>query len=131
MRITCRAESVCMSDERLYIVTYDITNQRRWRRVFKAMHGYGEWLQLSVFQCRLARRRRAEMETRLRELVKNGGRPRSFDRRRTRRQNSLGRREHRQGFFEDRASGDCDIVVLHLVAVAIDDVRNGSVCARS
>lgn len=61
-----------MSDERLYIVTYDISDQRRWRRVFKAMHGYGEWLQLSVFQCRLTRRRRAELETRLRELVKNG-----------------------------------------------------------
>ena len=36
------------------------------------MHGYGDWIQLSVFQCRLTGRRRAEMETRLRELVKNG-----------------------------------------------------------
>ena len=61
-----------MSGERLYIVTYDISNQRRWRRVFKTMHGYGEWLQLSVFQCRLTPRRRAELETALRELVKNG-----------------------------------------------------------
>ena len=40
--------------------------------MFKAMHNYREWLQLSVFQCRLTRRRRAELETRLRELVKNG-----------------------------------------------------------
>jgi CRISPR-associated protein Cas2 len=61
-----------MTDDRLFIVTYDISDQRRWRRVFKAMHDYGEWLQLSVFQCRLSRRRRAELETRLRELVKNG-----------------------------------------------------------
>ena len=61
-----------MSGERLYIVTYDISNQRRWRRVFKTMHGYGEWLQLSVFQCRLTPRRRAELETALRETVKNG-----------------------------------------------------------
>jgi CRISPR-associated protein Cas2 len=60
-----------MNDERLFIVTYDIADQGRWRRVFKAMHGYGEWIQLSVFQCRLSRRRRAELETRLRELVKN------------------------------------------------------------
>jgi CRISPR-associated protein Cas2 len=36
------------------------------------MHGYGEWIRLSVFQCRLSRRRRAELERRLRELVKNG-----------------------------------------------------------
>lgn len=61
-----------MAGERLFIVTYDISDQRRWRRVFKAMHGYGEWLQLSVFQCRLSQRRRAELETLLRELIKNG-----------------------------------------------------------
>lgn len=61
-----------MSDERLFIVTYDIADQRRWRRVFKTMNGYGEWIQLSVFQCRLTRRRRAELETRLRELIKAG-----------------------------------------------------------
>jgi len=61
-----------MEEERLFIVTYDIADQRRWRRVFKAMQGFGDWLQLSVFQCRLSRRRRAELETRLRELVRNG-----------------------------------------------------------
>jgi CRISPR-associated protein Cas2 len=61
-----------MSDERTYIVTYDIADDRRWRRLFKIMHGFGEWLQLSVFQCRLSRRRRAELETQLRELVKTG-----------------------------------------------------------
>ena len=61
-----------MNDERAYIVTYDIADNRRWRRVFKAMNGFGEWLQLSVFQCRLSRRRRAELETCLRALIKAG-----------------------------------------------------------
>ena len=61
-----------MSDERTYIVTYDIADNRRWRRVFKTMNGFGEWLQLSVFQCRLSRKRRAELEMRLRELIKSG-----------------------------------------------------------
>ena len=61
-----------MREERVYIVAYDIANDRRWRRVFKTMHGFGEWLQLSIFQCRLSRRRRAELESRLRELVKTG-----------------------------------------------------------
>ena len=56
-------------DERLYIVTYDISDPRRWRRVYKTMQGYGDWIQLSVFQCRLTRRRRAELEVKLRELV--------------------------------------------------------------
>jgi CRISPR-associated protein Cas2 len=58
-----------MIDERLYIVTYDIANDRRWRRVFKLMRGYGRWLQLSVFQCRLTPRRRAEMARRLEALI--------------------------------------------------------------
>jgi CRISPR-associated protein Cas2 len=48
-------------DEHLYIVTYDIGDPKRWRRVFKLMNGYGEWVQLSVFQCRLSRRRHAEL----------------------------------------------------------------------
>ena len=61
-----------MNDERLYIVTYDISDSRRGRRVFKTMQAYGEWLQLSVFQCRLTHRRRAELETSLRALIKNG-----------------------------------------------------------
>jgi CRISPR-associated protein Cas2 len=48
-------------DQRLYIVAYDIADQRRWRRIFKLMKGYGEWVQLSVFQCRLTRRQHAEL----------------------------------------------------------------------
>jgi CRISPR-associated protein Cas2 len=59
-----------MAAERLYIVTYDIGDPKRWRRVFKLMNGYGHWLQLSVFQCRLTARRRAEMAARLEEEIK-------------------------------------------------------------
>ncbi|MEN9544624.1 MAG: hypothetical protein RLZZ598_1457 [Pseudomonadota bacterium] len=56
-------------DEHLYIVTYDISDARRWRAVFRLMHGYGEWLQLSVFQCRLTGARRAELLGRLRSAI--------------------------------------------------------------
>jgi CRISPR-associated endoribonuclease Cas2 len=48
-------------NDHLYLVTYDISDERRWRRVFRLMNGYGEWLQLSVFQCRMSERRRAEL----------------------------------------------------------------------
>jgi CRISPR-associated protein Cas2 len=58
-----------MIEERLYIITYDISDDRRWRRVFKLMKGYGRWLQLSVFQCRLTARRRAELARRLEEAI--------------------------------------------------------------
>jgi len=58
-----------MVEERLYIVTYDIAEPKRWRRVFRLMGGYGRWLQLSVFQCRLSARRRAEMARRLEAAI--------------------------------------------------------------
>lgn len=58
-------------DEHLYIVTYDISDSKRWRAVFKVMNGYGEWLQLSVFQCRLGPRRRAELIATLDEIILN------------------------------------------------------------
>ncbi len=48
-------------DQRLYIVAYDIADPKRWRRIFKLMKGYGEWLQLSVFQCRLTAKQQAEL----------------------------------------------------------------------
>lgn len=37
-----------------YIVTYDITDARRLRRVHRTMRGYGEALQYSVFSCDLS-----------------------------------------------------------------------------
>src|ERR1700726_3568721 len=56
-------------DENLYVVAYDIADPRRWRRVFRLMNGYGEWLQLSVFQCRLSQRRRIELKLALGEII--------------------------------------------------------------
>lgn len=61
-----------MATERLYVVTYDIADQKRWRRVFKIMQGYGHWLQLSVFQCRLTARRRTELAARLEPIIHHG-----------------------------------------------------------
>ncbi len=55
--------------EHLYVVTYDISSPRRWRRVFKIMEGYGDWLQLSVFQCRLGPARLLQLEADLAEAM--------------------------------------------------------------
>ena len=56
-------------DEHLFIVAYDIADQRRWRKVFKLMNGYGVWVQLSVFQCRMNRRRQVELVAHLDRLI--------------------------------------------------------------
>jgi CRISPR-associated protein Cas2 len=56
-------------DDHLYLVTYDISDPKRWRAVYELMNGYGEWLQLSVFQCRLSLRRHAEMVSTLDQII--------------------------------------------------------------
>ena len=36
-----------------FIITYDISNPKRLRAVFKKMRDFGDHLQLSVFECQL------------------------------------------------------------------------------
>ena len=36
-----------------YLVCYDISDDKRLRRVFQVMRGYGDHLQYSVFECQL------------------------------------------------------------------------------
>ena len=57
--------------DHLYIVSYDIRNDKRWRKVFKIMKGYGEWLQFSIFQCRLSRIRLVRLRGALDEVIKH------------------------------------------------------------
>lgn len=61
-----------MADPRLYLVTYDIADAKRLRRVHKLMRGYGEWLQYSIFQCQLSARDYAELVSDLEQLLNHG-----------------------------------------------------------
>ena len=54
----------------LYVVSYDIPNDRRRTRVHSALTGYGEWVQYSVFECFLTHKQRLLMENRLRKEIK-------------------------------------------------------------
>jgi CRISPR-associated protein Cas2 len=36
-----------------YLITYDIADDKRLRRVFQTMRNYGDHLQYSVFECQL------------------------------------------------------------------------------
>lgn len=54
-----------------YIVTYDICDPKRLRRVFKTCKDYGLHLQLSVFECDLTPMERIELERKLGELINN------------------------------------------------------------
>lgn len=57
--------------DHLYVVTYDVRDPKRWRRLYKAMHGRGSWLQLSVFQARLSRRGLADLREAVSGIVKH------------------------------------------------------------
>lgn len=56
---------------RCYLLSYDIRDPRRWRRVHAVAEGYGEPLQYSVFQCILTDERRVELEQALRREIKH------------------------------------------------------------
>ena len=54
---------------RIYLVTYDICDDKRLRRVFTKMRAYGEHLQYSVFQCELSDRERVQMIAELNPVI--------------------------------------------------------------
>jgi len=52
-------------ESKLYVVSYDIPDDRRRTRVHSALTGFGTWVQFSVFECFLDRKQRMLLETRL------------------------------------------------------------------
>ena len=49
----------------LYVVSYDIPDDRRRTRVHSALTGFGTWVQYSVFECFLDRKQRILLQSRL------------------------------------------------------------------
>ena len=52
-----------------YIVTYDIHDPARLRSVFKILRGWGDHLQLSVFECQLSPAGLARVRAKLAEVI--------------------------------------------------------------
>jgi CRISPR-associated protein Cas2 len=55
----------------LYIITYDVCDDRRWRKVYKIMCGHGDHLQYSVFRCALSDKERIGLMERLTRVIKH------------------------------------------------------------
>jgi CRISPR-associated protein Cas2 len=53
----------------LFIVSYDISDRARWGKVFRTMKGFGEHLQLSVFQCDLTPAQKIRMKAALSDII--------------------------------------------------------------
>jgi len=54
---------------RHYIVSYDISDDKRRTRVFKTLHGFGDHAQYSVFFCELSEQELVKLRTRLRSTI--------------------------------------------------------------
>lgn len=44
-----------------YLVAYDIRENKRWRKVYKLLKGYGKRVQYSIFRCRMTARQLEKM----------------------------------------------------------------------
>lgn len=56
---------------RFYLVSYDITDDRRRARIFKLLRGWGERVQFSVFCCQLNPRERHSLVGELKARMNN------------------------------------------------------------
>jgi len=54
-----------------YIVSYDISDPKRLRRVFKTLYGFGDHLQLSVFRCELSRAELVRLKAKVDKIIKH------------------------------------------------------------
>jgi len=54
----------------LYVIAYDISNDRRRTKVHKTLSGFGQWTQYSVFECFLNAKELVLLHERLRKLLK-------------------------------------------------------------
>ena len=53
----------------IYLVTYDIRDAARLRKVFKTMCDYGDHLQYSVFRCELSQQTLVELGADLHDII--------------------------------------------------------------
>lgn len=55
----------------LYLVAYDISDDRRRTKVHKILSGFGEWTQFSIFECFLNEQELILMRRRLDDVLKH------------------------------------------------------------
>lgn len=52
-----------------FIVSYDVSCPKRWRKIYRVMRGWGERIQFSVFRCELSPRELVELRSKLVFLI--------------------------------------------------------------
>lgn len=62
--------STAISTRHTYLVTYDIANDKRLKKVFKVCKNHGTHLQFSVFECDLNPRELVDLQRELKSHIK-------------------------------------------------------------
>jgi len=57
---------------KIYLVTYDICDDKRLRKVFKTMRNWGDHLQYSVFECQLNPVDLLMLKAELKKIINHG-----------------------------------------------------------
>ena len=58
-----------MKKTQLYVIAYDIPNNRRRTKVHKALCGFGDWTQYSLFECFLDAKELVALRARLNAIL--------------------------------------------------------------
>lgn len=58
-----------MSSTTLFLIAYDIPNDKRRTKIHKILCGFGDWTQYSVFECFLDKKELVLMRARLHDVI--------------------------------------------------------------
>ena len=59
-----------MTQNTLYVVAYDIPNDKRRTKIHKTLSGFGQWTQYSLFECHLNNKQYLQLRQKLDRLLK-------------------------------------------------------------
>ena len=60
-----------MLETNFYLITYDISNDKRRTKIYNCLKSYGEWKQYSVFECQLTATQYQKLRDRLDKLIRD------------------------------------------------------------
>jgi len=65
------ARSASANQSTLYIIAYDIPDDRRRTKVHKILSGFGTWTQFSLFECFLSKKELVQLRAKLAKHLKD------------------------------------------------------------
>jgi CRISPR-associated protein Cas2 len=58
-----------MTQKMLFVIAYDVPNDKRRTKVHKVLSGFGKWTQYSLFECFLTERELVSLRARLYDVI--------------------------------------------------------------